>query len=147
MWKLGFGDVRVAQSAAGKYREAGPNPESQFGDRFAIEQVGRQLIAHWTTQPEDWLAELLKRFEQEQMQFRAVLPVLRLGSLMERMNIDLASVKAGQDTINNMTFKDQVQMGNLNTTVRGAPCRHVKANLKIRRIFLGHFSAGATNQL
>jgi hypothetical protein len=30
------------------------------------------------------------------MQFRAVLPVLRLGSLMEKMNIDLASIKAGQ---------------------------------------------------
>ena len=38
---FGFGDVRVTQSAAGKYREAGPNPESRFGYRFAIEQVGR----------------------------------------------------------------------------------------------------------
>lgn len=80
-------------------------------------KVDRQLIGHWTTQPEDWLAELLKRFGEEQMQFRAVLPVLRLGSLMEKMNIDLASIKAGQDTINNMTFKDQVQMGTYDWTL------------------------------
>jgi len=80
-------------------------------------KVDRQLISHWTTQPEDWLAELLKRFGQEQMQFRAVLPVLRLGSLMEKMNIDLASIKAGKDTINNMTFKDQVQMGTYDWTL------------------------------
>jgi hypothetical protein len=76
-------------------------------------KVDQQLIAHWTTQPEDWLAELLKRFGQEQMQFRAVLPVLRLGRLMEKMNIDLASIKAGQDTINKMTFKDWTVKYNL----------------------------------
>ena len=81
-------------------------------------KVDRQLISHWTTQPEDWLAELLERFGQEQMQFRAVLPVLRLGSLMEKMNVDLESIKAGQDTINNMTFKDQVQMGTYDWTVK-----------------------------
>jgi len=40
-------------------------------------KVDRRLISHWTTQPQDWLAELLKRFGQEQMQFRAVLPVFR----------------------------------------------------------------------
>ena len=81
-------------------------------------KVDRQLISHWTTQPEDWLAELLERFGQVQMQFRAVLPVLRLGSLMEKMNVDLESIKAGQDTINNMTFKDQVQMGTYDWTVK-----------------------------
>jgi len=45
------------------------------------------------------------------------LPVLRLGSLMEKMNIDLDSIKAGKDTINNMTFKDQVQMGTYDWTL------------------------------
>ncbi|MBI5684979.1 MAG: family 10 glycosylhydrolase [Verrucomicrobia bacterium] len=80
-------------------------------------KVDRQLIGHWTMQPEDWLTELLKRFGEEHMQFRAVLPVLRLGSLMEKMNIDLASIKAGKDTINNMTFKDQVQMGTYDWTL------------------------------
>ena len=42
---FGFGDVRVAQSATGKYREAGPNPESRFGYRFQIEHVGRPHLA------------------------------------------------------------------------------------------------------
>lgn len=42
---FGFGDVRVVQSPAGKYREAGPDPESRFGYRFAIEQVGRPHLA------------------------------------------------------------------------------------------------------
>jgi len=42
---FGFGDVRVTRSAAGAYREAGPAPESRFGYRFAIEQVGRPHLA------------------------------------------------------------------------------------------------------
>ena len=42
---FGFGDVRVTQSAAGTYREAGPNPESRFGYRFGIEHVGRPHLA------------------------------------------------------------------------------------------------------
>jgi hypothetical protein len=36
---------------------------------------------------------------------------------MEKMNVDLESIKAGQDTINNMTFKDQVQMGTYDWTL------------------------------
>jgi len=78
----------------------------------------RQMIIHWTTQPDDWVAELLERFGREQMQFRAVLPIMRLGSLMEKMNVDLESIKTGTDTINNMTFKDQVQMGTYDWTVK-----------------------------
>jgi hypothetical protein len=63
--------------------------------------VDRQLIAHWTTQPEDWLAELLKRFVQKQMQFRAVLPGLssvRLQSPFLQLSSPGKSVKPASYT-------------------------------------------------
>ena len=37
--------AEIIAQTAGKYREAGPNPESRFGYRFAIEQIGRPHLA------------------------------------------------------------------------------------------------------
>ncbi len=72
---FGFSDVRATQSAAGKYREAGLAPESRFGYRFAVEQVGRPHLAV-IRYPDD----KNRCMAIMDGQFRAVLPVLRLGS-------------------------------------------------------------------
>ncbi len=78
---------------------------------WSVPGPDRKLYIRWTTQPEDWVAQLLERFEREKLEFRGVLTLLRLGSLMEKMNTDLASIKAGKDTINNMLSNNQVQAG------------------------------------
>ncbi len=71
----------------------------------------RKMYGPWTTSPPDWPAVLLKRFEKEGLEFQGVLTLLRLGSLMKKMNIDLDAIKAGAETINNMLWNDQVQAG------------------------------------
>ncbi len=40
-----LGDVRVTSSAAGAYREAGASPDSRFGYRFQVRQVGKLHLA------------------------------------------------------------------------------------------------------
>jgi len=69
----------------------------------------RTIYGTWTTEPSDWPAVLLERFGKEGLEFQGVLTLLRLGSLMKRMNIDLESIKAGAETINNMLWNNQVQ--------------------------------------
>jgi hypothetical protein len=69
----------------------------------------RKLYARWTSHPTDWIDDLLKRFEKEDLKFNASLTLLRLGSLMKDMNIDLASIKSGKETYNNMLFNNCVQ--------------------------------------
>ncbi len=71
----------------------------------------RKRYCRWTTHPQDWYARMLERFGQEGLEYQASLTLLRLGSLMQKMNIDLESIKAGADTINNMLWNDQVQAG------------------------------------
>lgn len=71
----------------------------------------RKLYNPWTTEPPDWPAVLLERFGREGLEFQGVLTLLRLGSLMKRMNIDLPAIQAGADTINNLLASDQVQEG------------------------------------
>ena len=78
---------------------------------WSVAAPDRTLYIRWTTQPDDWVAPLLERFGREKLEFRAVLTLLRLGSLMEKMNTDLASIKAGKDTINNMLSTNLVQAG------------------------------------
>jgi hypothetical protein len=68
----------------------------------------KQYIA-WTTDPTDWYAPLLERFGKEKLQFQGALTLLRLGSLMEKMNVDLDAIKGGADTFNNMLWNDHVQ--------------------------------------
>jgi hypothetical protein len=69
----------------------------------------RKQYVRWTTHPQDWYAHLLARFGEEGLGYQASLTLLRLGSLMQKMNIDLASIRAGAETINNMLWNDQVQ--------------------------------------
>ncbi len=76
----------------------------------------RKGYVAWTSRPPDWPAALLERFGREGLAFQGVLTLLRLGSLMERMNTDLDAIKAGADTINNMLWCDQVQAGTMDWT-------------------------------
>lgn len=77
----------------------------------------RTQYCRWTTHPEDWYARMLQRFEEEGLEWQASLTLLRLGSLMEKMNTDLEAIKAGADTINNMLWNDLVRKGTGDWTV------------------------------
>jgi len=69
----------------------------------------RKQYSRWTTQPADWYAQLLKRFGQEGLAFQGSLTLLRLGSLLKKMNANLDAIKGGADTFNNMLWNNQVQ--------------------------------------
>jgi hypothetical protein len=86
--------------------------EGELSDDFDI-VVGRdrRQYGRWTTHPTDWLSGMLEQFGREGLEFKGSLTLLRLGSLMQKMNIDLDAIKAGADTINNMLWCDQVQAG------------------------------------
>jgi len=88
-------------------------PADAFGVVVARD---RRQYATWTTQPPEWVAPLLDRFAREGLEFQAVLTLLRLGSLMQKMNTDLDAIKAGAETINNMLSNDQVQAGTMDWT-------------------------------
>jgi len=76
----------------------------------------RKQYVRWTAHPADWVADILDRFDKEGLDFKAAVTLLRLGSLMQRMNTDLASIKAGKDTINNMLNSNHVQAGTMDWT-------------------------------
>ncbi|MFH1007447.1 MAG: family 10 glycosylhydrolase [Candidatus Latescibacterota bacterium] len=86
--------------------------EREPSDAFDV-VVGRdrRQYSRWTTHPSDWLPGMLERFGREGLEFQGSLTLLRLGSLMQKMNVDLDAIKAGADTINNMLWCDQVQAG------------------------------------
>jgi hypothetical protein len=69
----------------------------------------RKQYARWTTHPEDWYAKLLERFEKEGLAFQGALTLMRLGRLLDTMNIDMESIKAGADTYNNVLWNNHVQ--------------------------------------
>ncbi|MFZ2657850.1 MAG: family 10 glycosylhydrolase [Victivallales bacterium] len=76
----------------------------------------RKQYIRWTSRPPDWISPMLKRFEDEELEFIGALTLMRLGSLMRQMNIDLSSIQAGTDTINNMLWNDNVQAGTMDWT-------------------------------
>ena len=76
----------------------------------------RKLYQRWTATPPDWLSPMLKRFAEEGLQLVASMTLLRLGSLMQKMNTDLPAIQAGADTINSMLWCDQVQAGTMDWT-------------------------------
>ncbi|HSI11152.1 MAG TPA: hypothetical protein VK961_03875 [Chthoniobacter sp.] len=78
---------------------------------IAVSPKDRTQYVRWTSHPADWVTRLLKRFWEEKLEFRGTVTLMRLGSLMERMNTDLKSIQAGAETINNMLFNDEVQAG------------------------------------
>jgi hypothetical protein len=86
--------------------------KSERADTFSVVAASdRKLYVAWTDEPEDWPAILLERFEKEGLSFQGALTLLRLSSLMKKMNIDLPSIQAGAETINNMLWCDEVQSG------------------------------------
>lgn len=89
-------------------------PSGLFGGVAASD---RTIYARWTSHPADWVDSLLKRFEKEGLEFQGALTLLRLGSLMKNMNMDLDSIKAGKETYNNMLANDQVQSSTADWTV------------------------------
>ncbi len=84
-------------------------PASYFD--WSVAGENRNLYIRWTTQPEDWVERLLDRFDRENLEFVSQVTYIRLGSLMEKMNVDLEAIRAGADTINNMRADDKVQSG------------------------------------
>ncbi len=81
-------------------------PSGYFG---GVVGRDRKMYNRWTTHPEDWVSMLLKKFEKEGLGFQAALTPLRLGSLMQNMNVNIDSIKAGKDTYNNMLWNNCVQ--------------------------------------
>ena len=81
-------------------------PTSAFTLRVAPD---RTQYASWSARPGDWYGPLLERFEKEGLQFEGALTLMRLGSLLEHMNIDLDAIRAGRDTYNNMMWDGRVQ--------------------------------------
>jgi len=59
---------------------------------FPRDEHNTELIRN--THPPDWVDSLLTRCDSDGLEFVGVLTLLRLGSLMERMNIDLDAIKA-----------------------------------------------------
>lgn len=82
-----------------------------YFDWSVASPVNRNLYIRWTTRPEDWVERLLARFDREELEFVSQVTYIRLGSLMEKMNIDLEAIQAGVDTINNLRADDKVQSG------------------------------------
>ncbi|MEW6755518.1 MAG: hypothetical protein AB1505_31750, partial [Candidatus Latescibacterota bacterium] len=77
----------------------------------------RRQYSRWTTHPAEWVAPLLERMGAAGLQFQAALTLLRLGSLMQRMNTDPEAVRAGADTLNNVRSTGQIQGGTGDWTV------------------------------
>jgi hypothetical protein len=69
----------------------------------------RKQYTRWTTTPADWYATLLERFGKEGLQFQGAMTLMRLGSLLKKMNIDLGAIRGGTETFNNMRSDNQVQ--------------------------------------
>ncbi len=97
-------------------------PSREPADAFdVVVAPDRKQYIRWTTQPPDWISPMLRRFEAEGLGFVGSLTLLRLGSLMQRMNLDLAAVQAGADTINSVLSCDRIQAGTMDwTTVYNA---------------------------
>lgn len=90
----------------------GPQFPSQREPSDGFEWVAapdRRLYMRWTTRPADWYAPLLEQFGREGLGFQGALTLMRLGSLLQKMNIDLEAIKAGADTFNNMLWNNHVQ--------------------------------------
>ncbi|MCL5096097.1 MAG: family 10 glycosylhydrolase [Candidatus Omnitrophica bacterium] len=84
--------------------------ECEPADGFDMVVAGdRKQYSRWTTHPADWYAKLLERFDNEGLSFQGALTLMRLGTLLERMNIDLESIRSGKETFNNMMWNNQVQ--------------------------------------
>ncbi len=89
-------------------------PADSFGMVIAPDRKQYNL---WTTEPADWPGVLLEKFDNEGLEFHGVLTLLRLGTLMEKMNVDVEAIKSGAETYNNMLWNDKVQSGTGDWTI------------------------------
>jgi len=69
----------------------------------------RRQYAVWTEQPSDWVGQLLETFQRRGLKFRAGLTLLRLGSLLKDMQINVEAIRGGAGTYNNMLSNNNVQ--------------------------------------
>ena len=69
----------------------------------------RKQYIRWTRTPADWYAPLLERFGKEGLQYQGSMSLLRLGSLMKKMNVDQKAIEGGAETFNNVRSDNQVQ--------------------------------------
>lgn len=88
-----------------------PSQREPAGGFDLVVARDRKQYLRWTKQPRDWYARLLERFGEEGLEFQGALTLMRLGSLMQQMNVDLDAIRAGAHTINNMLCNDHVQEG------------------------------------
>lgn len=86
-----------------------PSQREPAGGLDLVVAEDRKQYLRWTTEPADWYATLLERFEKEGLAFQGALTLMRLGSLLENMNIDLDAIKGGADTFNQMLWNNGVQ--------------------------------------
>lgn len=91
--------------------------ECEPADEFNIYVApDRKQYSRWTTRSVDWYARLLERFDQEGLRFCGALTLMRLGSLLQNMNIDEAAIQAGAETYNNMLWNNSVQSSTMDWT-------------------------------
>ena len=73
-----------------------------------LEANGR-MFSRVTTMPTDWVEEILTEFDKNDLFFNASFTLVRLGTLLQNMQIDEEAIKAGADTYNNMRYDNRVQ--------------------------------------
>ena len=86
-----------------------PSEREPSGAFDAVVARDRKQYVRWTTTPTDWYAKMLERFGKEGLEFQGAMTLMRLGSLLEKMNINLEAIKGGADTFNNMLWNNCVQ--------------------------------------
>lgn len=84
--------------------------KSQPNSRFnTLCMEDRKSYIRSTFKYQDWLEDLLNKFDKENLHFTGSLTLMRLGGLFEKWNIDKKAIEQGADTINNMLFDGSVQ--------------------------------------
>lgn len=84
--------------------------KSQPNSRFnTLAMEDRKLYFRSAFDYQDWLEDLLTKFDRENLHFTGSLTLMRLGGLFAKWNIDQSSIENGKDTINNMLFDGKVQ--------------------------------------
>jgi hypothetical protein len=71
----------------------------------------RKQYVRWSTHPNDWYQQMLTRFDQEGLSFIGSLTLLRLSSLMKKMNTNIKAIVKGAETINNVMENNRVRGG------------------------------------
>ncbi len=83
-----------------------PSQREPSGAFDVVVARDRKQYVRWTTTPTDWYAKLLKRCDQEGLEFQGAMTLMRLGSLLEKMNINLDAIQGGADTFNNLLWNN-----------------------------------------